>query len=818
MQARRSLAFCLVALVLALLVWTVARGGGPREAPEESVPGVGHDVEAPEEGEVAVLPAQDPDTAAGPDVDRVAAGEARGPELVIEGTLLLGSADPGMAPVPLPGATLEIGPVDPPELFTAGAKGRFRIALPDRGHRPVSLLLSAGRGTDHIGWFRRIDFAEGVSRVEGVRVLLKERPRVTGLVVDPSGAPLADVSVQLEGVEAARSREDGRFVLEQVAKTLLEAPYRLEETLDGRGESLRTLDVEARGFDDDGHWQPVRITMIGTGTVLVRVESTSAGKGAPVAGLGLTLDVAPAETHGARDEQVFGHSFKGDHETTDEAGVARFESVPAGVRLRLSTPRHEVYLMRAHRAADQPGRARLVTERDAKPGDRHLLVRAGETLDLRHGVGRALRLVGRVLEADGTGSPEAELVLRLARDRTSDDIGPIEVFPYAVRTDAEGRFDEVVHLMGEGSLLIVHARSRIGERGSYSPFGGTVFPETMMIDRAVVDLAAAGDTARLDLRLEAERAIAGRVVDAEGQPVPFVQVACLRDDTGAPVSNGLAREASTRTDRQGTYRLTRLPPGRFQIQVSAAEKGSAVVRGVAPGTEDLELRLDPTAVARVQVRFESERPLKTVSFARGRLSFTGGDLARFPRLEARARFGEPTGFPSGAQRVVSGSTSYHARGLHGQLAVSLPPPGGTSFAAAPGLHWFGARGGDVDGRSLFPMGTGPVRVAAGEHEVTLRLVPAASLSGRVEGGGGLPLLLRLRSSSGEIVPCFGPGGELAEAFRTDSSGAFSLDSVPAVPLTVEVGTWSELERGTPRDTVRVHPDAGQEATVGLQVR
>jgi hypothetical protein len=112
-----------------------------------------------------------------------------------------------------------------------------------------------------------------------------------------------------------------------------------------------------------------------------------------------------------------------------------------------------------------------------------------------------------------------------------------------------------------------------------------------------------------------------------------------------------------------------------------------------------------------------------------------------------------------------------------------------------GDYWFGAKGKDREGRMLFPIGTGPVRVNAGEHTLRFELVPAVPIRGRVRHHDGRDLAVAIARADGTLLefdfdtPKMTPIRELA------GDGSFSFPIVPIGAHELRVGTPRELLEG-----------------------
>ncbi|HVQ26023.1 MAG TPA: hypothetical protein VMV01_12635, partial [Planctomycetota bacterium] len=113
------------------------------------------------------------------------------------------------------------------------------------------------------------------------------------------------------------------------------------------------------------------------------------------------------------------------------------------------------------------------------------------------------------------------------------------------------------------------------------------------------------DAPPLELRLEPERPIAGRVVDEHDEPVPGAEVTVRGDRRIAPPRrSSLAwedwfwpRVSWTQTDAEGRFRLERLYDGLFELAVEdPRHEGLRHTESLRSGTEDVLVRLDPDAL------------------------------------------------------------------------------------------------------------------------------------------------------------------------------------------------------------------------------
>jgi hypothetical protein len=103
-----------------------------------------------------------------------------------------------------------------------------------------------------------------------------------------------------------------------------------------------------------------------------------------------------------------------------------------------------------------------------------------------------------------------------------------------------------------------------------------------------VDLEEGG-TAQLELKL-GNGTLSGKVTDGHGAPVPNARLQALA------VGAGVAGEQSAVSDSAGRFRLSGLAGERFDVSATKDE-GSAQLRGVAAGREDLVLVLSSGAIS-----------------------------------------------------------------------------------------------------------------------------------------------------------------------------------------------------------------------------
>ncbi len=229
---------------------------------------------------------------------------------------------------------------------------------------------------------------------------------------------------------------------------------------------------------------------------------------------------------------------------------------------------------------------------------------------------------------------------------------------------------------------------------------------------------APGGLATHVLRLVPATAVAGRVVDASGAPVPSVEVAAWRDGERAK-----GRGARDTTGNDGRYLLHHLAPGPWTI----VAKRPGLHAPPAEVTLDVAQRID-----------DVDHVLGPGARVRGLVRDTDGAPAARQTVTA-APLDEPAE-PLGARSLGDGSFLFE--GL---------PPGRTLLTASPG--------GRVE----------VVAIAGAEVSVELRLLTPPRLEGLVVGRDGGP-----RSCAVEL---WHEGGA-RDTTHADDDGRFRLDELP----------------------------------------
>jgi len=339
---------------------------------------------------------------------------------------------------------------------------------------------------------------------------------------------------------------------------------------------------------------------------------------------------------------------------------------------------------------------------------------------------------------------------------------------YAVVTGTDGRF--VLRDLDSGRYRLSATRAgyvlqEYGQRGSGQP-------------GSVLVLAPGQQVNEITFHMIATAVIAGRVVDATGEPLPGVQVQALRRNF-QPGQSRLIAVSSGATDDRGGYRIWGLQPGRYFIGAissvavepsgmmisvpkaiadSDQAKGEPYVRTYYPGTSEF------SEAASIEVGPGEERTSADFTMRTARMLRVRGRVVN--SVNPRGTYGIPvqlkskteqTGFP-----LVYSTNTDDDRGSFEMRGVA---PGSYILTAL----WF-------EGRRQYAARQAIELSNSDMDRVSLVITPGINLSGHIRSDRGAqvnPAALRidLRSRDGLTVVS---GNSVA--VKTD--GSFSLENIP----------------------------------------
>jgi len=313
---------------------------------------------------------------------------------------------------------------------------------------------------------------------------------------------------------------------------------------------------------------------------------------------------------------------------------------------------------------------------------------------------KAASVAGTVVNAiTGGPIPRAHVVLM--------SFGKGERHDYGAMTTAEGKFS----ITGVPAGWISATATRLGFVADQRGANG-------------IELKAGDHRDDLTLKLTPTGAIAGTVLDADGEPVEHSSVMIESSHGGGQSSS---------TDAQGKFRIGGLAPGKYRIKATPNDPGyPPEIR--TDGTVESHYSetyypsaLDEAGAARIAVQAGAE---------------AGGNEIRLVRTPIVRVSGKVSGMPAGAENVQLmvnrkrenlrglGSMSYSSGGWSGARVKK----DGTFaiWRLAPGPYRIGAQWNTPNGQMA---AAAPVDVVVGDVNidgVELRMMAAADIAGQVE--------------------------------------------------------------------------------------
>jgi hypothetical protein len=689
------------------------------------------------------------------------------------------------------------GAVEPTGPTTrTGADGAFRMVLPDDGKRPWRRWLSVEGDARFRQATLECRLEAGEMRRGGLELVRRAFGALSGRTLDLEGRPVADVEVVVlrwdEAGEAlvdgqtVRSDEQGRFTLASV-----DAVHSLEARKPGH----TLLEGASPKLAQDGTWSELELVLSASGELRVRVTDPA---GAPVPRVNVAVEIAAAERVARRG---WSDSLRTARQAeTGADGVARLPAVWAGQRLRVTLRRLGVQESPVLGAFERVDGARAVLAEDGSGAP--LVLAAGELRELGVELAVRLRISGQVLDALRAPYPEPFVTLR-ALDRPAS--AP-DALRREVRGDALGRFElELLAPRPLGKVLLEAV-----DIGMITPSRAAQLGASLVLDLG----GRTSGEEEVTLVLEPRRVIAGRLL---ADP-PVVARVSARPVAGA-LPFGLGPSAAVRAcyaGKKGEFRLLGLPAGRYDLEIAPSSTFPIHrVSGVEAGTEDLLVPLAGAKAARVVVE----------------VALADGDLAETILLTARLR---PHGVPPGAAELPRQARLGALEGWPPTLVEFWSGSGGRTDAQGttsysldsmtenpwtleldPGLHWIGVKARAKDGNLTLPIGTGLVRVEAGEYRLRFELTPSGAVRGRVHGADGRERSAAL-ARGGALLALDVRQDELRTVCELGADGYFAFPLAPAGALELRVGTREELLAG--RWSHRQELELARGAELWLDVR
>ncbi|HEX6885632.1 MAG TPA: sigma-70 family RNA polymerase sigma factor [Planctomycetota bacterium] len=615
---------------------------------------------------------------------------------------------------PISGAEVEVLTWRPVErlTLTTDADGRFRLERSEPWN--VSSLLAratADTTAATLALGKRLRAAEPLE----VELWVTQGATLSARVVDTAGNPVAGATVRAW----CRESFDPEKPVDRMTTTRADGRFTLEHlgepfTLDAEKAGLACLyglrGVLASGSIVEG----IEVVMDEAAWLRGRVEDE---RGRPIAGAELTSEPYLSSSSSDATSVLGVQRFYAHKLRTESARDGSFELGPVPPRAWGVRVSHDEFLG-TDLSIDPEAEARIV-------------LAAGH------------RLAGVVLDA--AGKPLAG---------ASVHVHPEFAREQRATTDADGRFEVQALVASEEGYILVSAPG-------HALFARQPFP------------VGPGAPGFVELRLEPEAPLAGRVLDEQGRPVPEARVKAEGDrlleieaEFGEPKTwEWRAACNEVWTDGEGWFRFERLYPGSFLLRASPpdAPELCAELR-TRSGREDVEIVIDRAALERV------------VFAGVVRDGRTGDPLTDFtvtPSVETgegttmgHARTFGPAA--RGAFRIAG-----HAAGTY-TLEVSAPGYG----------RWFEALR----------------EYREGEHRFAVSLWPACTLRMRVQDERGRPLMAHL-------------------VFHDLDGRRLRLDNGTLRSSSIIVSGDEEVVAGLPRHVVRATASAEghHETTVDLDL-
>jgi len=620
-------------------------------------------------------------------------------------------------------------------------EGRFTFAAPAGARLRIDAFLPGRCQVSPLGFVEADE--------EEVTLVLPTRGRasVRGHVRDAQGKPIvgARIVVRAPGTDGerlgfsttglARTDAEGAFSIDALPPThLSQVAVEAPGFVIWNRAPYETPLIEGKPLDFD-------VTLVPGARLVVRVVD-EANTGLPGAEVRLV----------ARGPALFGGPWSRTVMTGPD-GVARVEDVPPrGGALRVWAPGHYLAVAMPHPLLDDPlGRAYSAP---TPGGERDLLVVMQESPTLR----------GTIEDARGRGVSWAALTFTMYR---SDGPRGAGFESRRARTDAEGRF----------------------ELGGLPPLARL----TLRIDHedhppveTEIDPAGLSEEDPLHIVLPEPARVAGRVVDAAGQPVADVLVSC--EGARAPV----------RTDLEGGFMFAQVAPGRRRLVAGTLSLPDDVrYLDLHPGQDVIDVTLRRSGTEAVEAAAPFVPPsAPSISFV---VDGVVVDDQGVPVDAANVRAADPGDGPymvRGQSQVIGGRFRVRVRGAPRALV----------------LHVVGAR--DAKGRLLNVL---PARVLVTDPEAApLRVIlqPALHLRGRFVEEDGRPI-----AHLGVTLFQQDPGGAARHIYTpplqvlTDEDGWFDVPGLDDRPYRVGLGP-RVMPQWIPPEGIVLRP-GGEEVEIRL---
>jgi len=262
---------------------------------------------------------------------------------------------------------------------------------------------------------------------------------------------------------------------------------------------------------------------------------------------------APGVVVGVRSSQPaqFDPTFKG---TTDQDGSYRVDGVPGG-RYEVAPVAPALVISEVNNSR---GRTVVITEGEHVEGIDFDLVRGGV-------------ITGKVTDADG--HPIIEERVNLLPVDQRNPRGSVYGVSSGFQTDDRGIYRMFGIRPGRYRVAIGEGNDNFyGRFGSARPaYRTTFYPDATDPAKAtVIEIEEGTEATRIDITLgETVQGFSanGRVVDESGKPVANVGIGLTRIIVDGNNTSSYGGGTGVRSDRQGEFRVEKLPPGKYSISI-----------------------------------------------------------------------------------------------------------------------------------------------------------------------------------------------------------------------------------------------------------
>ncbi len=653
-----------------------------------------------------------------------------------------------------------VGPV------RTSADGTFRIELADPGKRPLTFWLFAEAGGSLRAASAKVFVDSGGHGA--LDILLERFPNgdLVGTTVDPDDRPIPAVRVTIGADDAKRdtlSDERGNFRFSDVHEV---------GSLDAARDGYTLVVAKQPQAIHEGGYEPARVVLAATARLYVRVVNEQ-GRG--LAGYILSPSLSAWEKDGPHRGLAF--ESRGDRRVkTDEDGHAILE-VWSGLRISIEVESSSKTIDSGREIYEREDQGVLIPR--AGTEGRPIVLRAGEEREVRTIVASGIVLRGHVVDESGQPIEKAFVQLEGPRDAAGEQL------KRSCECDELGAFGFEIPRSTRVPVVRIRASDRIfflSSRGA----------RTAVLD---VDLRTELKP-DLVMQLRAGLRIAGRVLAPDETGVSAGVVARA---TVGPLEDLEPRSSMTTTSRDGSFVLEGLEPGPYELHVQPFQTYRDMDAGtVAAGTEGLRIRLESKRLAHLTIEaMARDGNLKKWILLNGRTRPRRGATPEAPLLPAEAEYDEPGHWPRGVVGMYYGSGGFSDENGSTPYALVPEKEASTQLDLDEGFYWLGAKGTDEEGRNLFPVGTGFVRVEAGEHKLRFVLAPSAPVDGRLIGGDVIDLRVGIARRGGRLFELDAGGDQLWPSRPVGAGGAFSFAEVPVGQNEIWIGTASELADGKP---------------------